>query len=162
MRAGCDLGAQRLDRSAVREERRVAAPSRSGVVTSARSVAPTRIGGRPGGSQRAAPSDRAGRRLDVGRGHVEADPEEPRQELARAAARPGAASTHAGSSWNARASTALASSSRDRSSRTISTSRRPCRRRCGTVAYAALISMILNFSAPRGAETSTTSPFLGP
>ena len=58
----------------------VAVPSLNGVDASAFSVAAIRIGGLPGGSQRAAAEHRPRRRVDVGGGDVEADPEEPRQQ----------------------------------------------------------------------------------
>ena len=53
--------------------------------------------------------------------------EEPRQRPRAGARRPGSTQVHAGSSWNARASTAAASASCSRRSRTISTA--PSRRR---------------------------------
>ena len=124
VRPSGDIGPHQLDRAPVGEERPRRAPEPRGVVTSARSVAATRTAGRPGGSHRAAP--RTSPAVDHTSAVVTSKPARKSggsRRVLRSAS--GISQTQAGSSWNARASTALAAPYRSGSSRTISMTRPP-------------------------------------
>ena len=121
VRHGHRVRAQVVDGAAVGEEARRAARSRSGVATSARSAAPTRTRGRPGGSQRAQPSIGPAVVQSSAVDQLEAEPEEPGGSAFARRAASGSTQLQAGSSWNARASTRRRLGTCSARSRTIST-----------------------------------------
>src|SRR5581483_3436539 len=106
--------------------------------------------------------DRLLRAPDVGRRHLEAEAEEPRHHVPAPVGvgeepRPGRVVLERAREHGARLAVARAVEADDVHLAATVTGAAPAGRR-----QAALLSMILNFRAPRGAATSTTSPFWRP
>ena len=170
--SGTAASAHRLDRAPVGEEAR-------GRLAHAERRRDERAQHRPDVDLRPArrrasarsPSIAPGRRPDLGLGHLEGD----RKSQGRSAARrsgfgstqlPGRIVLEGAGEHRARLLEPVGRQADDLHPATITrrpaATRRPPRAAGARPAQAALISRILNFSAPRGAATSTVSPFLRP